>query len=165
MTSHPLRPFLPADTVRVQDLLAQSIEGLTQDDYDEDQRLAWMSRAADAAAFARRLTDNVTLLVERDGELLGFASLKDGKEIDLLFVHPYAVGEGVGTTLIDALERIARGRGAKTLTADVSDTAYEFFAGRGYEPVQRNNMPIGDVWLSNTTMSRTFEDSGPGAAP
>lgn len=156
---HPMRPFMPADTVRVQDLFAQSIEELTQEEYDEDQRLAWMSGAADGRAFARRLMQNVTLLVEREGELLGFASLKENTVVDFLYVHPYAVGEGVATTLMDALEKLARARGAKELTADVSDTAYDVFLARGFEPVQRNNIPIGDVWVPNTTMRKSLEAS------
>lgn len=155
-TSHSLRPFLPADTVPLQDLYAQSIEELTGDDYDEDQRLAWISRAADPVAFAKRLSENVTLIVERDGEPLGFASLKGNTEIDMLYVHPYAVGEGVASALLDALERLAAGRGATKLTADVSDTAQDFFMSRGYEPVRRNNVPVDDVWLANTTMSKSL---------
>lgn len=162
--SHPLRPFLPADVGRLQDLLAQSIEELTQDDYDEEQRIAWMSGAADAQAFAQRLASNVTLVVERDGEILGFASLKDNKEIDLLFVHPYAAGDGVGTTLLDALERLAGARGAEAVTADVSDTAHDFFESRGYQAVQRNNIPVGDVWLANTTMSKSLKPKPEGAS-
>lgn len=157
--SFPMRPFLPADTERLQDLFAQSIEGLTADDYDEDQRLAWMSRAANALAFAKRLGSGLTLVVEREGELLGFASLKDGTEVDMLFVHPYAAGEGVGSTLLDALERLAKARGVKTLTAEVSDTAHDFFQARGWQPVKRNNLPIGDVWLANTTMSKSLDGS------
>ncbi|MGE0766428.1 MAG: N-acetyltransferase family protein [Hyphomicrobiaceae bacterium] len=155
--SHPLRPFLPADIMRLQDLLAQSIEELTQDDYDEEQRLAWISGAADAQAFAERLAKNLTLVVETDGELLGFASLKDNKDVDLLFVHPYAAGDGVGATLLDALERLAAARGTETMTADVSDTAHDFFESRGYVPTRRNNIPLGEVWLANTTMTKSLK--------
>ena len=43
-TSYPLRPFLPADTMALRDLFAQSIEELTAEDYNEDQRLAWVTR-------------------------------------------------------------------------------------------------------------------------
>jgi len=155
--NHPLRPFLPSDVARLQDLVAQSIEELTQDDYDEDQRLAWMSGVSDAKAFGDRLAGNLTLIVESDGDVLGFASLKDNKHIDLVFVHPYAAGDGVGTALVEALEKLAVARGADTLTADVSDTAHDFFEERGYVPMQRNNIPIGDVWLANTTMSKPLK--------
>lgn len=154
MSALPLRPYLLADTPRLQDLYAQAIEELTQDEYDEEQRLAWIERAADAQGFAERLGRNVTILVEQGGEILGFASLSGNAEIDMLYVHPYAVGQGVGSALVDALERLAKARGAETLTVDASDTAHEFFSRRGYADVRRNTVPFGDVWLSNTTMMK-----------
>lgn len=155
--SLPLRPFLLADTPRLQDLFAQSVEELTQAEYDEEQRIAWVSRAADGEAFSARLGRGVTLLVEVDGEILGFASLAAGKEIDMLYVHPYAVGQGVGTTLLDALERIAAARGAHATTVDASDTALDFFERRGYAAVKRNTFQIDDVWVTNTTMLKPLE--------
>ena len=48
--THPLRPFMPADAIGLRELFAASIEELTQDDYDEDQRAAWASLAEDAQA-------------------------------------------------------------------------------------------------------------------
>lgn len=153
----PLRPFLPADTMALRELFAQSIEELTQDDYDEDQRAAWASAAEDAGAFAKRLSSATTLIVQVDGEHLGFASLKDNKVLDMLYVHPHYAGEGVGTALCDALEKIAAARGAQAITVDASETAVTFFEGRGYRPLQRNSVPIGDLWLTNTTMSKELK--------
>jgi putative acetyltransferase len=149
---YPLRPFLPADAMALRDLFAQSIDELTADDYDEDQRLAWVSSAEDAAEFRAKLGDMLTLVVQLDGEYLGFGSLKDNKTIDMLYVHPDFAGEGVGTALADALEKIAAARGAEAVTADVSDTAIPFFERRGYIGAQRNSIPLDDQWLSNTTM-------------
>jgi putative acetyltransferase len=149
---YPLRPFLPADTMALRDLFAQSIEELTADDYDENQRLAWAASAEDAAAFRARLGGMLTLVVQLDGEYLGFGSLKENKAVDMLYVHPDFAGEGVGTALADALEKIAAARGAEAVTADVSDTAVSFFERRGYVGAQRNSIPLDDQWLSNTTM-------------
>lgn len=154
MSTLPLRPFLLADTPRLQDLFAQAIEELTQDEYDEEQRLAWIERAADAQAFAERLAKNVTILIEQAGEILGFASLAGNAEIDMLYVHPYAVGQGVASTLVDAMERLAKARGAQALTVEASDTTHEFFSRRGYADVRRNSVPMGEAWLSNTTMMK-----------
>ena len=157
MSDFPLRPFLKADTERLQDLMAQSIEELCADDYDEEQRIAWIERIADAEAFAQRLSRNLTILVEAEGDLLGFASPqetaeKSKREIDLLYVHPYAAGQGVGAALLDAMEKLARARGAASLSVDASDTAQEFFERRGFMGLRRNTIPVGDVWLTNTTM-------------
>jgi len=160
---YPLRPFLIADTPRLQDLFGQSIEELTQEEYDEEQRLAWMSRAADGEAFATRLGGGVTLLVELDGEILGFGTLARGNEIDMLYVHPFAAGQGVGATLVDALERIAQARGAETMTVDASDSALEFFERQGYEPVNRNTFQIDDIWVTNTTMTKPLRSDAQAA--
>lgn len=158
--SYPLRPFMLADTMALRDLFAQSIEVLTAEDYTEDQRLAWMARAEDAKAFADRLSSMVSLVVQVEGEYLGFGSLKDNTVLDMLYVHPYAAGQGVGTALADALERLAAARGAKEITVEASDTAQPFFADRGYVPGRRNLIPIDDEWLSNTTMRKQLADKG-----
>jgi putative acetyltransferase len=161
----PLRPFLPADAMALRDLYGQSIDELAVDDYTEEQRLAWAARAEDGAEFAKRLAGMLTLVVQLDGEYLGFASLKDNKTIDMLYVHPDYAGEGVGTALIEALEKIAASRGADDLTVDSSDTAVPFFERRGYAAVRRNTIPFDDQWLSNTTMIKRLKASKDNPAP
>lgn len=156
-----LQPFLPSDTIELVDLYAQSIEELTQDEYTEDQRLAWASQAEDAEAFAERLGEMVTLIVNVDGQYAGFGSLKDNATLDMLYVHPYFARQGVGAALADALERLAASRGAKSITVDASDTAEEFFERRGYVAQTRNAIPIDDELLSNTTMKKDFETEKP----
>ncbi|HMN37886.1 MAG TPA: GNAT family N-acetyltransferase [Hyphomicrobium sp.] len=164
--NYPLRPYLPADAMALRELFAQSIEELTQEDYDEDQRLAWISRAEDAAAFARRLAAATTLVIQVEGEYLGFASLKDNKVLDMLYVHPHHAGEGVGSALCEALEKIAAARGAQSITADSSETAVLFFEGRGYVPVRRSSVPVDDMWLTNTAMTKPLKPQGtPPAKP
>lgn len=153
-TSYPLRPFLPADTMALRDLFAQSIEELTAEEYDEDQRLAWAATAANAEALAGRLGAMTTLIVQVEGEYAGFAALKDNTVFEMLYVHPYFAGQGVGTALADAIERLAQGRGAKEITVEASDTAEPFFAERGYQATRRNMLPCGDQWLPNTTMTK-----------
>jgi putative acetyltransferase len=165
-TTYPLRPFLPTDTLGLRELFAQSIEELAQEDYTEDQRAAWASRAEDAAAFGERLGSMVTLVVEQEGEPLGFGSLRSNSVLDMLYVHPFYAGEGVGTALADALERIAANRGAQSITADVSDSAAIFFEGRGYVPQERNTIEIDGEWLTSTTMRKELAAAaGDGKAP
>jgi putative acetyltransferase len=149
-----LRPFLPADAPVLAEIFQASIEGLTGEDYSEAQQAAWASLADDVEAFGQRLAENLTLVATIGGSVVGFASLKGADHLDLLYVHPAAAGQGVGTLLADALEKLATARGAKRLTADVSDTAGDFFAKRGFEAQRRNTIPIGDEWLGNTTMEK-----------
>jgi putative acetyltransferase len=154
-----LRPFLPADVPVLAAIFAASIEELTGDDYSEAQQQAWMELAEDEE-FGKRLGADLTLVATLDGSPVGFASLRGTDHIRMLYVHPAVSGQGVATLLVDALEKLAGGRGATSLTVDASDTAQGFFAKRGYIAQQRNSVAIGDEWLANTTMKKTL-----GAAP
>jgi len=149
-----LRPILPTDAPLLAEIFRASIEGLTADDYSASQQEAWASMADDEAAFAARLANALTLLGTIDGSPVGFASLAGAERIDMLYVHPAAAGQGVGTMLIDALEKLAASRGAVRLTADVSDSAQDFFKRRGFVAKQRNTIPLGNEWLANTTMEK-----------
>jgi putative acetyltransferase len=149
-----LRPFLPADAPLLAEIFRASVEQLTGDDYSEAQQEAWAAMADDEAAFAARLANALTLLATIDGSPVGFASLAGAERVDMLYVHPAAAGQGVGTMLIDALEKLAASRGAGRLTADVSDSAQDFFKRRGFVAKQRNTVPLGNEWLANTTMEK-----------
>jgi putative acetyltransferase len=156
-TAHPaiaMRPLLPADVPLLAEIFRASIEEGAAEDYSEAQREAWAAAADDVPAFGARLGQQLTLIGTIEGSPVGFASLKPPDTIDMLYVHPAAAGHGVGTMLIDALERLAGARGATRLKADVSDSAVDFFRKRGFEPQTRNSRPLGDEWLANTTMEK-----------
>jgi putative acetyltransferase len=156
--AHPkpgLRPFLPDDVPMLAAIFAASIEELTGDDYSEAQQQAWKA-AAETEEFGKRLAADLTLIATLDGSPVGFASLRGTDHIRMLYVHPAVSRQGIATMLIDALEKLAGGRGAAALTVDASDTAQNFFAKRGYTAQQRNSVTMNDEWLANTTMKKTL---------
>ncbi|ABD08068.1 Acetyltransferase, GNAT family [Rhodopseudomonas palustris HaA2] len=159
-----LRPYLPEDAEIAASIFVASIEQLTSDDYSEAQQEAWASAADDDEKFGAKLAAQLTLIATLGGAPVGFASLEGAGHIDMLFVHPDFVGQRVGATLIDALEKLAGARGAQALTVDASDNAAEFFAKRGYVATQRNTVTINGEWLANTSMKKTLaEPAAPGA--
>jgi putative acetyltransferase len=159
-----LRPFLPADTPILVAIFVAAIQELTGDDYSEAQQEAWAAVAEDEATFGKRLGGQLTLIATLQNSPVGFVSLKGPDHIDLLYVHPGAAGQGVATMLVDALEKLAGARGAKSLTVDASDNAEPFFKKRGYVAMQRNTVTINGEWLANTTMQKTLaENAAPGA--
>lgn len=151
-----LRPMLPADVSDLAEIFRASIEDLTAEDYTEAQQEAWASAAHDEEEFGERLTGELTLVATYGGAAVGFASLADNKKIDMLYVHPAAAGQGAGTLLCDALEKLAAGRGTTELTVDASDSARGFFEKRGFVARTRNTLSVAGEWLANTTMSKTL---------
>jgi putative acetyltransferase len=160
-----LRPLLAADVPVLAAIFASAVEELTGDDYSEAQQQAWAAAADDEEAFGKRLAGQLTLVATLQNSPVGFASLKGADHIDLLYVHPSAVGQGVASMLCDALERLAGARGAKSLTVEASDNAEGFFLKRGYVATRRNTVTVKGEWLANTTMQKTLAtESAPGAA-
>ncbi|TVR06490.1 MAG: GNAT family N-acetyltransferase [Salinarimonadaceae bacterium] len=156
-----LRPYLPADAEAVAEIFREAVMTLTGEDYSQTQQEAWAASADNEAAFGKQLEGYLTLIASIDGEPAGFASLKDGTHVEMLYVHPASANMGVGGALIDALEKLAGARGAKDLTVDASETALLFFEARGYEPQKRNTVIRNGEWLSNTTMKKTLGEAPP----
>jgi putative acetyltransferase len=152
-----LRPFLPSDGPLVAQIFRDSIEELTGEDYDEAQQAAWIASADDEDDFVQRLAQNLTLLATVAASPVGFISVKGQDHIDMLYVHPSVARTGVATLLYDAVEKIARSRGAAHLTVDASDTARDFFSKQGFFALHRQTVPCGDEWLGNTHMEKKLE--------
>ncbi len=149
-----LRPFLPADVPLLVEIFRASIEELTADDYSELQQEEWASAADDEEAFGERLANSLTLIATLDGSAVGFISVEDSERIDMLYVHPAMVGQGIGTMLVDAVEKLATARGTPRLIVDASDSARSFFEHRSFVAQRRNAVRCGEEWLANTTMEK-----------
>ena len=157
-----LRPFLPSDAPLLAEIFRASIEDLTVDDYDDDQRQAWAAAAEDEAAFGEARAKELTLVATVGGAPVGFASLKGADQVHMMFVHPAVARRGVGAMLYDAIEKLARARGTAKLTVDASDTARPFFERQGFVAMRRNMVQTNGEWLANTTLEKRVLP--PGAA-
>lgn len=151
-----LRPMLPADVPVLAAIFQASIDELAEEDYDAGQREAWASGADDEAAFGARLAAQLTLVATIRSAPVGFISLRGPDHLDMLYVYPAAARRGVATLLLQAIEKLAGGRGAKTLVVEASDTARPFFEMRGFTAEARQTVVIGDEWLGNTRMIKAL---------
>jgi putative acetyltransferase len=155
-----MRPMLPADVPLLAEIFRAAIEELTGNDYSEAQQEAWAAAADDLEAFAAKLAGELTLVATYGGAAVGFASLADNRRIDMLYVHPAAAGQGAGAMLLDALEKLAAGRGTAELAVEAGDTARGFFEKRGFTAKTRNTVFRAGEWLANTTMVKPLGAAG-----
>lgn len=72
----------------------------------------------------------------------GIEPVGDAGLLRSVAVEPSRRGEGYGSALCAALETRARAEGIETLYL-LTTTAADFFAGRGYERVERSAVPAG----------------------
>ena len=127
---------------------AMRSRNLTDDDYDEAQRAAWMASADDEESFAKRLAAQTTLLALRDGEPVGFVSLKGND----LHRHALCAAGSCRRRRRHVPRQRGRNAGAraqaKTLSVDASDTALPFFEKLGFKPQLRQSIALEGEWLA-----------------
>ena len=152
-----LRPMLPADVPVLAAIYQASIEDLTAEDYDENQRLAWSAAADDEATFGKKLGAWLTLVATVRGAPVGVVALEGREKIRMLYVYPRAARRGIATLLLNAIERLAAGRGSRLLDVEASDTARPFFEVRGFTSQSRQTASIGDQWLGNMHMTKVLK--------
>ena len=150
-----LRPMLPTDGPLLVAIFQDSIEALTEEDYDHGQRAAW-SAQADEPEFLAGLAAALTLVATIGGSPVGFIAMEGAGRIAQFYVHSALARQGVGSLLYDAVEKLAGARGINALSVDASDTAKPFFDAKRFEAQHRQTVEIGDYYIGNTRMTKVL---------
>ena len=131
-----IRKATHADKEAVAALHVASIRAICADHYAPDVLDAWTALLV-PDFYDDALARKVFLVAEEGGALLGLGML-DAQESSLsaVYVAPAAVGFGVGSALLAALERAAVATGIARLSLFSTLNAQGFYAGRGYDPIR-----------------------------
>ncbi|MFN8021007.1 MAG: GNAT family N-acetyltransferase [Acidimicrobiales bacterium] len=113
----------------------------------DDTRQWLLERPEFLAIDGGELLARLTVVAERDGELVGFASCTrplDGRsELEDLFVLPDRMGGGVGRALVDAVANSAVADGAVVLDVTANSNALGFYEAVGFRTVGSADTPGG----------------------
>jgi putative acetyltransferase len=127
------------------DLHARSIRGLAAGHYPPAVIDAWTVPQTEAtlAGFVQNVESEIRLIAEIDGEPVGLGALVvANSELRACYVVPEAARKGVGTAVVDAIERIAREHGVTEIELLASLNAEPFYAALGYESLGRTELPM-----------------------
>ena len=127
--------------------------------YSDDQINAWSPAPPSGEAWQTRLSDADTVVAVQDDAPVGFMTLDDKGYLDLAFVVPEAMGEGVSDAIYAVLEGRARARGIATLSTQASLLAEPFFARFGWQVTRRQEVEIRGVVLKNAWMEKSLQEA------
>ena len=148
-----IRPLESRDLASLGQVFSGAIDGLASRDYDETQRQAWKSRAADSD-FLDSLQQGVTIIAENHDAPVAFAQLHPATHLRMLYVDPEWAGLGIATLLYQYLEDEARILGSDHLDTDASQTARRFFESVGFRAGDEQSVRIGDVEIARIPMHK-----------
>jgi putative acetyltransferase len=132
-----IRRVKQGDAPQVARLYYETVHAANARAYSPAQIRAWAPRVYPDGFWLRRFHRYKVLVAEDEGAVVGFAELRRDGAIDCFYVHHAHQHRGVGTALMDRMEREARARGNCRLRADVSLSAERFFRRMGFAVLRR----------------------------
>ncbi len=129
-----IRIYTPADLDAVVKLFTQTVHLVSSRYYSPEEVEAWAPSSPDMAAWFRFFDERYTLVMDAEGVITGFGCLgANGGAVDMLFTHHAHQSEGIGSAILDALEKEAAQRGSTGVKLTTSATAWTFYQKRGYQ--------------------------------
>ena len=149
-----LRRYRPEEAAATLAVFRAAVRTTALADYSPLQVQAWAPDLIDATAWAERCAAIATWVADVDGEVVGFVDLNAEGLIDMLYVHPAHGGRGIGSDLLEEVERQARDLGLPELSAHVSATALAVFLRRGFRVVRPQSVERRGVAFRNFVMAK-----------
>ena len=160
-----IAPLSRHDSREAARLFCETVHAINTRDYTPAQVDAW---APDDDAFIDAMADKLAsqrgVGIRERGVLIGFGTLDEHGNIDMLYTHRDRQGQGVASRILLELESMAVASGNALICADVSLTARPFFAHRGYAVVRRQTVMRRGVGLVNFRMDKRLAEDGGFAA-
>lgn len=142
-----LRLYRPADLPQIAKLFYDTVHTVNAKDYTPEQLEAWADGKIDVAAWDESFQRHYTIVVEKDGMIVGFGDIDLQKSyLDRLYVHKDFQRQGIATLICNALENAAAMR---PITVHVSITAKPFFEKRGYRTLKKQEVERKGIKLTN----------------
>ncbi|MCY1016279.1 GNAT family N-acetyltransferase [Pyxidicoccus sp. MSG2] len=150
-----LRPALESDRRTLWRIHTQAVEAHCRDVYAPHEVSTWV-RLLRPEGYLRPDKPRTVLVAERGRRLVGFGQVDTrAGELEALYVVPDEVGQGVGSTLLAALESVAWREGVPQLGLDASLNAEAFYRRHGYVWMHAARRPLTpDVQLACVRMQK-----------
>ena len=129
-----------------------TIKTINARDYSDAELELWLSRV-DLEKWEDRIRNDFFIKAENGKELVGFASLKNGRYIDLLYVHKDHQGRGIATLMLHTLIKKGVSEGHRSFDTHASKTAMPFFEKKGFRMIKSNTVGYGVMTLTNYLMN------------
>ena len=151
-----VRDYEDGDAESICRLFYETVRTVNLGDYSPEQVRAWAPEIPDPAAWHERMSGRHTLVADEGGEVVGFAELEESGHLDMLYCRADAVGRGVGSLLLAAVEGKARNLGLARISTEASITARPFFGRRWFAVLRRNTVWQEGIALTNFSMQKVL---------
>lgn len=149
-----IRAYTVADAAALARIFHDAVQIGTAADYTQAQRDDWSAKCPTAEAWENRLIGLTTFVAEDAGVPVGYMSMRDEDGyLDLAFVSPSMIGQGVAYGLYLAVLDHARALGLSQMTVEASAASYRFFKRQGWHETGRKTRGEGAAMIETRLMA------------
>lgn len=113
---YEIGPLLNEDFTSAAKLFFDTVHTINIHDYTQEQLDAWAPQWDECRArIVRKLSGQQTIGIKECGILIGFGSLDNEGNVNMLYVHKNRQSQGIGKIILMELERLASERGSRSL--------------------------------------------------
>ncbi|MBN9377148.1 MAG: hypothetical protein BGO14_04800 [Chlamydiales bacterium 38-26] len=123
-----IRPAQQEDGGQIGQLIYETVRSINCRDYTEEQVKIW---APDPYIYST-YEDSYAYVADLDAKVLGFSNLTREGYLHRFYVHKNFQNQGIGSRLLDEIERKAKILDLKEIHTESSITAKPFFLAKGY---------------------------------
>lgn len=152
-----LRHYTPKDCAACWQVFYRAVQIGSAEFYDQAQRDVWCASPPDPTPERNaRFADATTWVAQDNDRLIGFMSVEADGHLDMAFVDPDYIGQGVAYVLHDRLIQSARESGLTKLTTEASLMAKQFFIRQGWQMIAPDTVERDGVSLPRYRMQMTL---------
>ena len=149
-----VRKYHSKNCHKIAELFYDTIHSVNAADYTKTQLDAWAPKNMDLCEWDSKLSNNYSVVVEKDNMIIGFGIADETGYFDLLYIHKDYQGIGAATLIADNIEEYIYHKGIKIITIAASITAKPFFEKRGYLVLQEQNVECRGQCFNNFKMQK-----------
>ncbi len=151
-----IRKYKNDDCQKLAELFYETVHKINARDYTKTQLDVWATGKVDIATWDKSFLTNNTLIVEKNGIIVGFGDMENSGYLDRLYVHKDYQNQGIATLILTNLEQNALKNGVFNFTTHASISAKSFFIKHSYHVVYENTVIKNDVELTNFIMKKSI---------
>ena len=150
-----IRPYEMNDAEMCHRVFFNAVRMGAASHYSEIERAAWAPCPTMPATWPDKLGSHITY-VAQVSDIIGFITLGVDGYLDLAFVAPGYMGQGIGKTLYHAVLQDERAIGLTELTTEASHLARPFFESLGWKVKSEQQVERRGVLLTNFCMYKNL---------
>ncbi|MCD8029065.1 MAG: GNAT family N-acetyltransferase [Erysipelotrichaceae bacterium] len=152
-----IRLYQPSDLEEVMHLFYDNVHSVCAKDYTNEQLDAWAPKEANVYRWESSLNKNHTLVVIDNNHIIGFGNIGQTGYLDRLYVDCQYLHQGVGSLILDHLEKYAAAKGNTHMNTQASITSKPFFEARGYTCIEKQIVERRGVRLKRYLMEKKIK--------